>query len=557
MIFHEDCALNIEQVLFKGNDAIVIGWVKGDVELSLVVGGVAISGGVIKNERADVAEHFGITKDACFGFGVYTSSLKSSQRSQVNLRLLDKRTATFKDIPFSESEDYSDGLKIIDALKEQGLPPDFFQEGILIDGVKFRLGSHVDRRIAVGHIETVKVGKGGKDALVIGWVVSKSPDNLVLKVGESYLPYDRLYSYPRPDIEEPFSKSFGQNARNGGFLCFSPDSSVKNNPVQLFYCKKSTRTLQLVASTDQIEREVSFEDIQGYLKGVHTPELTLIERVAKIDGPLARSVLRHAEESAYFIRPEVLLGPLQGDPVANIGIVVPKGFVGDVLQSVMSFVALKLNTRHLVLNFFFCDAAVDSLLIRDVAERAQALFDCQVAIFNGCTHLTLGHIGYAMRSAADIATYVIDARSGFEYQVVAKSAINFNLEQQEITMFYSRDINGVSGTGLTSESLDQFCSDSQTRSTSIKPAFSRNRVFALSMNGKTLKSLSQDMGFVPLNELSDLELLIRRSFELSSKYVVSHAQCGLPFARTNKVNQQFSESLARQVEIFTMAQVGV
>lgn len=557
MIFHEDCALNIEHTLFKGNDLIVIGWAKGDLEISFVINEEVLTSDQIRSERVDVAEYFGISNSECFGFAIFTSKIKPNLRGQVLIRLLDRKTSTYKDILLTESDDYTDGLQLLDGLKERGLPDDFFQEGIVIDDVKYKLGSHVDRRIAVGHIETVKCPKGGKNALIVGWAVSKAPNNLVLKVGDNFLSYERLFSYPRKDIEDAFSKSFGQSARTSGFIGFSAEGGVKNQPVQLFFCRKSTRLLQLVASTDQIEREISYEDLQLYLKGIHTPEITLNERVTKVDGPLARSSLAGTEESAYFIRPDILLGVRPAKPLAQLSVIVPKGFNGDVMQSVMSFAAMKVDTKSLLLNFYFCEVVEDNNLLRDVADRAHALFDCEVSIYNGCTHLALGHIAYTMGNDKNLTCYMIDARSGFEYQQVSKFKVDLQADPEEIRVFFARDVNGISGTGITFELLNRFCERDTGMVITERPAFSRNKVFSIAMQGSTLQGLSQAMGFVSLSELTDVELLIRRSDDLWAKYEIVYQENGLPFARTNQANLMFQDSLSRQVEMYTMAQVGV
>ncbi len=559
MIFHEECVINLEYCLFKANEAIIIGWAKGDVDLSLVLDGEILSSALLSSERPDVAEHFGVQLAECLGFAIYTADLQAANRGRAYLRLYDKKSKSKVDISLEELGDYDSGMRVIDGLKLSGLPSDFFQDGVFIEGVKYRIGSHSDRRTAVGHIEVTKIAKGGKGLLLIGWAVSKSPNNLILKIGDLYFPYDSFFYYPRPDIEEAFSKTFGQNARKAGLMAFYPNISVKSETVQLYYCKRNSKSLHLIASNEKYENEIPFEDIQNYLLGIHTPELTLFDRVKKIDGPLALTALKSAEDSAYYIRPEILIHEIKVEPAIVFNIIVPKGLAGDVLQGIMSFIALGLWDKSLVINYFFCDVVADGGHLVEIANRTHSLFGCQVAVFNGCTNLLLGHIGYGMGKFPDAQCFLLDARSGFEYQQLKNMDHDFmeRLDPDELRVFYARDVNGVSGTTLSFEALDKYVDDGSEKGLGYRKPFSPNKVFGFSMNAKTMNSLCSDMGFVPLRELTDLEFLIRRSDQLSSQYELKRSEVGLPFARTHATPAVFHASLGRQIELYTMAQIGV
>ncbi|MFN4329328.1 MAG: hypothetical protein ACK4FF_10680 [Limnobacter sp.] len=556
MIFHEDCALNIEHVLFKGSDAIVIGWVKGDAGLSLVSGNTTFSGQLIRSERPDVAEYFGIKNTECFGFALYSSDVKAASRASLSIRLLDKRSSTWTDVLLTESADYADGLNVVSSLKTKGLPEDFFQEGIFLDGVKFKLGGQADRRTAVGYVEVAKAAKEGKGLLLIGWAVSKSPNNFVIKVGDAFYPYDTFFAYPRPDIEEAFSKTFGQNARKSGFITFVPEPDLKSGQIQLYYCKRSTRTLLLVASTDKIEKDIAFEDLQGYLQGIHTPELSLTDRVRQVDGPLAVTALRHTEESAYYIRPEILIRPLNTDPELVLNIVVPKGLSGDVLQGVMALVTLRIPGQSMAVNYYFSDVVTDGGLLLEIAKRTHSLFGCQVAVHHGCTNLVLGHLGYGMGKHPAARCIIVDARSGFEFAKISGTQPFEAFDAKEVRVFYARDVNGVSGATFSVDELSRFIPDDDGKAPIERMPYSRNKVFGMALLGKTLSAMCTDMGFVPLRELTDLEFLIWRTENLSERFRVVREQNGLPFARTQAPNQQFQASLGRQIELYTMAQVG-
>ena len=559
MIFHEECALNIEHTLYKGSDFVVVGWVKGDAALNLVFNGVDVPHGILVSERPDVAAYFGIDPKQCYGFVLYSTAITTEMHSHLALRLTDKNALTSGVIPVGENSDPATVLQVVDALKGKGIPDDLFLDGTKINGLKFTLGAPADRRHAVGHIEVVKLSKTGNEALVVGWAVAKSPNDFILKMGGDLIPYDRLFAYPRPDIEEPFSKTFGQNARTSGFIAFFTNLQLNpDEPIQLMYARKGSKTLHPVAATTQLEKGVSFEDMQAFLKGIYTPDISLGDRVLKVDGPLAYSALTGLEDHVYFTRPDVVLGKADTKPITYLAVVVPKGFTGDVLQSVMAFVALNPTRHRLQLSFFFRDVVASSQALRDVADRANAVFDAPVMVHNACTHLSLGHISYSVNQSGATNCYVIDARSGFEYQAVSKSKkMDVPFNPSEITMFFSRDVNGISGTHVTFDMLNSLCSNTARTRTANRPAFSKNKVFAMAMSNTTLASLAQDMGFMKADELSDIELLVRRSDKLSAKYTIDHVKNGLPFAKISQANMQFHDTLGRQVEMYTMAQVGV
>lgn len=559
MIFHEDCALNIEHVLFKGSDAIVIGWVKGDAGLSVVAGGLPVPTVLMKSERPDVVEYFGVRSNECFGFALYTSQLKPGSRGQLTLRLMDKKSATFHSVDLEESADYAEGLRVIEGLKKAGLPDDFFQEGISFEGARYRIGGSVERKTAVGHIEVIKSTKIGRDLLIVGWAVGRSPNNFVLKIGDAFIPYEALFAYPRPDIQEAFSKTFGQNARTSGFIAYSADGAGKGAQVQLYYARRSTRTLLLVASSDSIERDVSHDELLTYLRGIHTPELTLIERVRKIDGPVNQSLLKSSEEAAHFVRPDIKIETPKPNqtPLAQVGVIVPSGFAGDPIQSLMSFVALARQGKTLSVHFMFCDVMSDGNVLRELADRAHALFGGHVTVFNGCTSLSFGHVAFVMGSSSQQACFVVDARSGLEFQHLGSMDDLLKHEANEIKFAYSRDVNGVSGTGVTFDLLNQFVALPESEPSRPELPQSRNRVSLISMCCKTLQALANDMGSVPMNELTDIHLLICRSESLKARYSPKYIDNGLPFARTTQVAQSFQDRLKRKVELFTMAMVGV
>jgi hypothetical protein len=186
------------------------------------------------------------------------------------------------------------------------------------------------------------------------------------------------------------------------------------------------------------------------------------------------------------------------------------------------------------------------------------LFDAPVLVHNGCSQLSLGHISSAVSRSGAEHCFVVDARSGFEYQTLdAEAVLGQSFQLGDVSMFFSRDVNGISGPQVTFEMLNSLCSDKARARTADRPAFSKNKVFSMALSSASLSSLAQDMGFMKADELSDIELLIRRSDQLSAKYRVKNVENGLPFARLSQAHMPFQDSLGRQVEVYTMAQVGI
>lgn len=559
-IVRDDYTVNIEHACYKGSDFIVIGWVKGDVELGLVFNGESVAHEVLISERPDVAAYFNIEQSQCFGFKLFSTSVQVDMQGHLLLRLNRPNEEMFDEAVLEEGYDSTTLFKIVETYKGHGLPETFFQEGLTLDGKLYVQGDAADSRQAVGHIDVVKVSKSGREALVVGWAVARSPNDFVLKVGGNLMTYDQLYTLPRPDIEELLTKTFGQNARTGGFIGFFKNLNLKNpdEPFELLYAKKGTGTLHLVASTERVEKAVPFEDMQFYLKGVHSPDISLADRVVRVDGPLAYAALTSVEEDVYFTRPDVVVSKADAHPRTYVAVVVPKGFSGDPLQSVMACVALHPDQHSLVLSFFFRDLVASSATLRDLADRAHVLFDAPVLVHNGCSQLSLGHISYSVNQSGAAHCFVVDARAGFEYQKFDAQAVMsqaFNLG--EVTMFFARDVNGISGPQVTFDMLNRLSSDKARAKTADRPAFSKNKVFSMALSDATLSSLTRDMGFMKADELSDVELLIRRSDQLSAKYRVNNIENGLPFARVSQANMPFHDSLGRQVEVYTMAQVGI
>jgi hypothetical protein len=559
-IVRDDYTVNIEHACYKGSDVIVIGWVKGEAELSLMFNGELVAHEIQIVERPDVAAYFNIEQNQCFGFRLFSRSVMPEMQNSLLLRLNRVGDSTFDETVLEEEYDPTTLFKIVETYKGNGLPETFFEEGLTLDGKLYKQGEPADSRQAVGHIDVVKVSKSGREALVVGWAVARSPNDFILKVGGSFMTYDQLYTLPRPDIEELLSNIFGQNARTGGFIGLFKNLNLKNpdEPFELLYAKRSAGSLHLVASTERVEHGVPFEDMQFYLKGVHSPDISLAERVVRVDGPLAYAALTNVEDDVYFTRPDVVVPKPNEHPKTYVAVVVPKGFTGDVLQSIMAFVALKPEKHRMVLSFFFRDLVASSAILRDLADRAHVLFDVPVLVHNGCSQLSLGHISSAVSRSGAEHCFVVDARSGFEYQTLdAEAVLGQSFQLGDVSMFFSRDVNGISGPQVTFEMLNSLCSDKARARTADRPAFSKNKVFSMALSSASLSSLAQDMGFMKADELSDIELLIRRSDQLSAKYRVKNVENGLPFARLSQAHMPFQDSLGRQVEVYTMAQVGI
>jgi O-antigen biosynthesis protein len=258
--------LKIDTVKITNRKVEIWGWCAGEIQVQLLCNGQPLDQVMTRNLRPDVAETLEwLEPEGGFGFTLKAGVTKA------------KKNQFILQIQIKDGQQTHSFQQVLDLDK-------FVTLGKTSSGETY----------AVGYLELAAASSLIQDAIVVGWVIHEPGVTVWLENedGDRYF-LTNAFRIKRQDVFDAFAQTFGNDAREGGFILLVP-GMLPNEKIKLMamYGDESI----VLGTIDCTSLEATSIACARWLLGIATPLNQLQKRFPLIDGPLIESYLRYEQQ---------------------------------------------------------------------------------------------------------------------------------------------------------------------------------------------------------------------------------------------------------------------